>query len=507
MMKLSRPNFFPGQWIDYRDLNRVAGHSDRLLGVLNRAVFTGGGVLLNALEEFSVSPQEGLVVRIRPGLALLPNGELVTMTEDCLLDLKNFLLKDGQQTLVVGIRNVVTGADRFTDELDASITGFKTEVFEPQVFAATELGGSDCIELFRVHLSLKAKTLRLANTGEEWSLTAPQTDTEGILDLRFRPTVLPVTYAPVGGVELISLREALYRIEECHRKIRKIYLIDDPFNVPIYVTQLHMEVLARPFQALKAAFLLAELAEKYALFLEVLQAKLGKQAFKYDRETLMTIAETLEPLRRKEVFPRNVNLAALVGLADLLSTFTAFAEEKFSLLDMVEEGLLDLRGRAFPFEEKITVAGYPFERTDLISAQDSARVQLLADQVHGRAVKAQFASGDTLSLKGSFIQKGTIQMQIRAPKAGSPTVLLCHQYLRRTGTEIRYEVNGRALKTETFEYQDTPNQWLNGSAVIPADFLTQESNTLRIHVDKTDLDFGFFDLAVYQPIATGEARR
>lgn len=506
-MKLSRPNFFPGQWIDYRDLNRVAGHSDHLLGVLNRAVFSGGGVLLNTLEEFAVNVQEGLTVRIRPGLALLPNGELVTMNEDYLLDLKTYLIKEAQQTLVVGIRNVVTGADRFTDEVDASISGFKTEVFEPQVFVATELKGDGAIELFRVHLSAKASGLRLASSSEEWSQSAPASDTEGIVDQRFRPTVLPVTYAPVGGTALIALREALYRIEECHRKLRKIYLVDDPYHVPIYVTQLHMEVLARPFQPLKAAFLLAELAEKLALFLELLQAKLGKQAFKYDRETLLQIAEALEPLRRKEVFPRYVNLEALIGLAQSLGAFTAFAEEKFSLMDMVEEGLVDIRGRLFGYDDKITVAGYPFERTDLLTAQDTSRLQFLADQVHSRAVKTRFASGDSLSLKGAFIQHGTIQMQIRAPNAGSPTVILCHQYLRRTGTTIRYEVNGRALKTESFEYQDIENQWLNGSAIIPADYLTQESNTLRIHVDKTDLDFGFFDLAVYQPIASGEAKR
>jgi len=174
---------------------------------------------------------------------------------------------------------------------------------------------------------------------------------------------------------------------------------------------------------------------------------------------------------------------------------------------MVEEGLLDIRGRDFTYDEKITVAGYPFSRTDFLTAQDSSRVQFLADQVHSRQVKTRFASGDTLALKGSFIQNGTIQMQIRAPKAGSPTVILCHQYLRRSGTTIRYEVNGRALKSDSFEYQDVENQWMNGSAVIPADYLTQDSNTLRIHVDKTDLDFGFFDLAVYQPIASGESKR
>jgi len=507
MMKLSRPNFFPGQWIDYRDLNRVAGHSDQYLSLLNRAVFSGGGILLNALEEFSVSSHEGLTVRIRPGLALLPNGELATMTEDYLLDFKTYLMKEGQQTLIVGIRNVVRGADRFTDEVDASISGFKTEVFEPEIFVASELKGPDCLELFRVHLSDKAQSLRLATNQEEWGTTTPASEAEGILDLRFRPTVLPVTYAPVGGTQLISLRNALYKIEECHRKLRKIYLIEDPFNIPIYVTQLHMEVLARPFQPLKAAYLLAELAEKFALFLDLLQAKLGKQAFKYDRKTLLEIAELLEPLRRREVFPRNVNLEALIGLANSLSTFTAFAEEKFSLMDMVEEGLVDIRGRAFAYDDKITVAGYPFERTDLLTAADTARLQFLADQVHSRSVKTQFASGDSLALKGTFLQHGTIQMQIRAPKAGSPTVILCHQYLRRSGTEIRFEVNGRLLKTETFEYQNIENQWLNGSAVIPADYLTGETNTLRIHIDKTDLDFGFFDLAVYQPIATGEAKR
>src|SRR3954466_16211258 len=101
MMKLSRPNFFPGQWIDYRDLNRLADHPDQMMSVLNRSVFTGGGILLNALEEFSIAPQEGLTVRIRSGISLLPNGQLLTLTENFLLNLKSYVPKSGSSTLLV----------------------------------------------------------------------------------------------------------------------------------------------------------------------------------------------------------------------------------------------------------------------------------------------------------------------------------------------------------------------------------------------------------------------
>ena len=65
-----RPNFFPGQVIDYKDFNRLSQQADRILSMFCRHLYRGGGVIANALDEFEVSPLKGLSVLVKPGVAL-----------------------------------------------------------------------------------------------------------------------------------------------------------------------------------------------------------------------------------------------------------------------------------------------------------------------------------------------------------------------------------------------------------------------------------------------------
>jgi hypothetical protein len=84
--QIERPNFFPGQLIDYRDFNRLASHSGGLLQLLCKHLYPRGGVLLGALEEFALEPGTGLGVRIAPGMALLPDGKALLLNQSLLVD-------------------------------------------------------------------------------------------------------------------------------------------------------------------------------------------------------------------------------------------------------------------------------------------------------------------------------------------------------------------------------------------------------------------------------------
>jgi hypothetical protein len=64
---------------------------------------------------------------------------------------------------------------------------------------------------------------------------------------------------------------------------------------------------------------------------------------------------------------------------------------------------------------------------------------------------------------------------------------------------VHYEVNGQLIGTESWEDSDLSNAWINKGLVIPAEKLTSQGNTLRIRLDRSDLDFGFFEVAVFQP--------
>jgi hypothetical protein len=90
MENVERPHFFPGQWIDYRDFNALSDLPEDTFSLFSRKLVEGGGLAVTAQHEFSVVPREGLLVQVRPGVALLPNGHFVALEQDVLLNLEPF---------------------------------------------------------------------------------------------------------------------------------------------------------------------------------------------------------------------------------------------------------------------------------------------------------------------------------------------------------------------------------------------------------------------------------
>ena len=502
MLSISRPNFFPGQMINYKDFNRLSKQADKMTSIICKHLYQGGGILLQALEEFDINPLKGLSVLIKPGIALLPTGYPVILSEEKVLDLGDYLSGKQSKTIIVSLKNTTKGRDRFTDEQDSSVSGYQTEAMEPEIVITSRNVPEDAVELFRVKLHPKSTTLRSSTCQEEWNLelTSPNNPSlSGIIDCRYRTSILPQTHLPMNVSTLIELRKSLYQIQESHRKISKIYLIEDPFRSIEYLNQLHAEVLSRPFQPIKVSFLISEFAEKLSYFLEHLNNRMGQQRTNYDRPTLIESIETLDRLKEKEVLPRHLSLDSIPKVADSLNRFVSFAEKKFSLLNTVEEALLDLRDRFAALDAKITLGGQLFHRVDLIKADNTDKLSVKSQLTHNRKLSTRFKSGDTLSLKGTFIKDGILSVCLDVPHPDRALVLLLHQYVRRSGSTIHYEINGKHLQTDNWEDLDLSNNWMNKGLVIPAEHLVAQDNRLKIRLEQSDLDFGFFDVAAYQP--------
>lgn len=500
---ITRPNFFPGQPIDYRDFNRMAQQADKVMALLCQYLYAGGGILVDALEEFRPESLQQLSVLIKPGIAMLPNGQVLILSEERVLDLKEYRPTNGTRLMVISARNILSGKERYTDEEDSAITGFRSEVFEPELLISEDRAPSDAVELFRVILHPSSITTRLPEAEEEWKI--PLSDEEdaasaAILDLRFRHPIVPQTYVPATAEQLISLRQSLYRIEIAHKRLSKIFLIADPYQGLTYLSQLHAELLSRPFQPLKLAFLLSEFSKSFSLFLEFLDRHVGNQRTNFDKGLLLNAIRVLSSIRTQEVLPKIPALNRLPEVADLLDQLVNFAESRFSLLDTVAESLGDLRDRLFAFESHISLAGHVFKRVDWVEAKDSTRCKVRSEDNHSRKVAARFKNGEELSLKGLFIREGFFQIDIEVPYPDRPLVLLFHQYIRRTGSELRFEINGKPIKTESSDPArgSGSNYWINYGLVVPPEPLASRSNLLKIRVERADLDFGFFDIAAYQ---------
>ncbi len=498
-VNLSRPNFFPGQLIDYKDLNRLAAQADKVSALLCRYLFESGGIIVRAFEEFEVSSLKTLTLLVKPGIALLPNGQPVVLSKETVVDLSPYRKGKESRKIVVAVKNVLQGTDRYTDREDASISGYRTEALDAQIVIGTSASSDDGIELFRVTLAPDTESLRMATIQEEWKTELDA----GVIDLRHRNTIVPQTFAPMRSEESLKVRQALYGIERAHSKMERIYLVDDPFTTVQYLTQLHAEMLARPFQPLKMAFLMSEFADKLSKYLDKLSSRLGAQRSNFDRETLLKAVALLDGLKEKQVLPRAQSWKVLPEVAELLMQFVDFAERKFSLVNTVEEALIDLRNRYCSMENKIVLGGHLFEQVDKLVVDDEDRVEIKAPTSFSRMLSTRFQNGDALTLKGKFIKEGMLTLKLQVPHPDRPIVLILHQYVRRAGSILHYEINGRHLITDQFDMQgempELSNHWMNRGIVVPAEQLVPQENTLRIRVQKSDLDFGFFDISVYQP--------
>ncbi len=505
LTQISRPNFFPGQMIDYKDFNRLAAHTDKTLSVVCQQLFPQGGIVTGALETFQIVPLEGVSLMVKPGVAFLPNGETLIASKDRLIDLKEYVGKTSR-TLIVSLKNQIQGQDKYVDEEDASISGYKCEVFDASLSVSSKKPSAGAVEIFRVNLNPSVRTLRLATQHEEWlaDLSAEGSDKAGIIDTRYRRRIVPQT-TDFGSVsELIEARTALSSLGESVSSLENLYIYKDKQHVREALTQLHAEFLTAPFQAARAGFLASECARRLALYLERLERHVGHQAEELNREALLATISDLEQMRSLSLYPEGVNIGLISKVARALEGLVSYGDQKVNLLSTLQEGLRDIADYNFSYAPKISLAGRVFKRADYVDASDEKRVRVLAEQSHLRKMSAAFSGGEVHHAKGLFVKEGTFTIYLNNIEPEKPLLLLSRRYVRRAGSRIHYELNGRPLITEDETSNEKANCWVNKGLVAAPEALVPQGNCLKIRVEKSDLDFGFFDLALYQPFSGAE---
>ena len=498
--QMRRPNFFPGQMVDYRDFNKLAQQADKTVSLLCQYLFDGGGIVVGALGAFQVDPVEGLLVRVRPGIAILPNGQAVCLTEDRLLDLTAHKDAGSDLPLVVSLVDSVVGADRFVDEADPSVQGFRTELTLPEFRFSFGSGTPSGVELFRVLLDPKASALRLATAQEGWASRLPGS----VIDLRFRCQIVPQTFLPFSTEEFRQLRGALYSLDSCLRKVARLYLLEDEGHSLEFLAQAHAELLTRPFQPAKVSFLVSEFAERLGVYLGFLSSKLGSRKHQFDERSLLEAVTLLEPLRVRELVPSLPRLGTFKELSGRLEAFVDFALQNYRLVGALEQALLDIRTRQEALGPHIILAGHSFKRVDVSDYEQTVtgKVVVRGSGHQVRTTSALYKEGGAVTAKGLFFKQGEVTVDLQVPHPDRLACLFLRQYVRRAGHSVRYEMNGKAIETDKIAVVDGANSWINRGLVVPSEYLVRGSNQLRITVDKADVDFGFFDCAVYQPQTT-----
>lgn len=509
----SRPRFFTGQMIDYRDFNKLAARPDELLSAILSQLYPGGGLINQSPsqgEVFALRLHAGLSLECGAGTAILPNGQALNIPYARLIDLASFTADGQSKVLIVLAKNVVRGDQHYVDPEDNTINGYLSECFDVEIFFMNkEKAGPlppDAVELFRVVLGARANHARRLSAAEEWMTEIElqqlvRDDASlALIDTRFRKVLAPTLAAPYGFDQGLALRKALLGIRAQSEKIAQLYLVPDPFHCEYYATLLQAELISQPFQAEKISFLLAQLAEKLSLYLEHLLRKTASTRSDFKREIALETIQCLEAARFTKPTGTVLPLDALLKVNEQLRAMLEFSETHFSLSGTVREALQDIRGRNFGYLDKISIAGRVFERIDTIELSNEARWHSQPAENHRRKISASFRDGTEASLTGAFVRNGRFSIGITARHVDRPLLILMTQYLRRAGTKLHYELNGKALESDHLEDPSIENSWIHKGIVVAPELLVSGENQFSIHVEKTDLDFGFFGATVYQPL-------
>jgi len=517
----SRPHFFTGQPIDYRDFNRLSTRTDELVSQVLSQLYPEGGIV-NApqgngepfeikIYENSHDGNQKLMIELGSGFGILPNGQILCLQESKLLDLAPYTIDKKSKVLIAYARNVVRADQHYVDPDDNTLTGYKTESFEPEIFFSTEAPRQDpliALELFRIRFSETASRLRLMTSEEDWQSDADLASLleaapgVALVDLRFRKLLCPTLADPNGTSRTLQLRKSLTAMKRSLSKLSRIYLVPDLFNTELYISSLQAEILSQPYQPMKASFLTSEVAEKLSMYLENLTIKTGASRSDFSRDLAMQAIQVIEPARTNSVRSMSPNFDALLQADAKLQEMVKYSESNFSLTGTVREALSVLRDQPIDLHDKISVAGRVFEKVDQVDLTQKKRWHSVPADHDLRTVSAAFKEskeGMDLTLSGAFIRNGHFVSLFEVKYANRPLLLFLNQYIRRAGTAVQYELNGKKLDSGKSSDLSIENCWINEGLVIPADFLVTGENQLSIQLEKNDLDFGFFGLAAYQP--------
>ena len=502
---LSRPNFFPGQSIDYRDFNRLAQQAFLTQGRLCQNLYPEGGIFSNELQGLNVIAQTELKLTILPGTALLPNGQILQLPQETLVDLGSYLTQEGRW-VIFGLTNQAKGVDPFEDQADPSIQGYCSETHEAKLVVGQGRIPNHSTEIFRVYLSPQASTLR--NTPEEaiWKADENpiQNDSSDVafLDLRFRKKILSPSYFPIPIPRWLELRQLIFQSEDTHRQLKNLFLTQDDHQLNHALLNLHASLLEIPFQSMKVSFLATEVCDRMARFLEDLSDRVPRYRSDLDRKVVESALKLTEQFRKKKAIPEEISISKFKAVLDTFVTLGRNAQSKLNYPHTIQAALEDKRNRHFQFQNQEIFAGFSFRRVDYISASDPG-VQISSEEVLPRKLTAVYKDGKRVTQSGLFIPKGRFTITFNVLDPTQSAIIVLRHYERRQKGNSRYLLNGKTLENVQLSKGVFTHRWKNLGWLIPAEQLIAENNQLTIRIEDSDLDFGFFGFAIYQSIQTG----
>jgi hypothetical protein len=170
--KTGLPQFFAGQWIDYKDFNRLALCALEASEQTFASLVPWGGVIADSQRTQVLSFQKDKIV-VAALQAIMPSGRLVSHPAQKilwqeLLEKSGAVVHSGQDAFAVVLQGDQAGADFYQDAELVDVKGFKTLLIVPVIKCMrldslsedihTKLKNANAVEIGRFELESKTQT-------------------------------------------------------------------------------------------------------------------------------------------------------------------------------------------------------------------------------------------------------------------------------------------------------------------------------------------------------------
>lgn len=465
---LKTPNFFSGQIIDHEDFNRLSRYPKQLQQrVINFLIPTGG--ILNLGNSLRVEVIDLDKLCVHEGVALQKNGLFISLSEKKIFNLTSLMVG---KVYYLYMSFQIVGEDPFENDEDESITGFLSECENAYVFLSSE-ENSDAIEIARFEISPQGVEVC--------------SEYRNIIEPFFRPLFT--------REERKIIDEEVAKIEDSIRKLVRLSWCERDYNAFAILTLIRGELVSAFSTEAKLKTYFKELGQKLLWIFDGIRESLPlREVTEQLEQKLANLYLALPGFGKVEALSQFLPL--LGEIARAASELVDEIESKFQVLTLLEEELRLKERSYFGFENRILLGGGVLKLIEKIHPGNRERLEVLAPAFNERVLESSFASGEKFQLPGKFISEGLFRLSFQLSVGNKPFVFVMNQYQRRNPLQVEFRLNGEKVsEISNLSFED---QWFRKGIVFPKEKILNGRNLLDIEVKNCDLDFGFFESALYQ---------
>lgn len=481
MNPTSHVYFNRGQRLTPELLNRSSDQHFAALSMVAQVLGGKHGIVMGYQQSCRLQLIDEQTLCIGSGAGMTILGELVLVHEPILIRLQN-LIEPG--LYFVQCRQTSSLENPFQDPEFPQITGFEVKSFKPIVFVSRDQD-PEAFEIARIRIGTNDAPFSLAEAGDDPDLTQVIDQRPAAKVHLFAPRVLDFE-AHQSTLRSVSVFSAI-----ADRLSEKMSHITGFKSLATYADLLLLEVQSPFISTEKCAYLLLRIQHHLLESLEKLRFDL--QTILRDQEwseLLLSVNQLGSREHRGQQF-LNLNTISVHLEKGLLQETTHRGL-------VLKEALAALRKVDLGSHRHHAISGRVYELVETIEAREISLLD--KDQLNFFTMMhfhGAYKGEENQQYRAVFIGTGEIELPLPSLDHHRDAVIQLRIFKRRGRCKIHFEVNGHSVAEENLTSADGIQEVMNLFIVVERQWLTRETNHLRIRHFDSDIEIGLIDCRIF----------